>query len=46
MSIADTGDLIGRIVATSFLAVAVMGGVWALAEFIIFLVQSKKWRRK
>jgi len=46
MSAAEIGDLIGRILATAFLAAAVGGGVWALAEFIVFTMQWKRGQKR
>jgi len=46
MSATEIGDLIGRILATAFLAVAVGGGVWAIAEFIVFTMRGKRTKRK
>lgn len=42
----ETADLIGRILATGFLAIAVGGGIWAIAEFLVFLVQTRKHKKK
>ena len=40
------GDLIGRIAATTFLCIACGGGVWAVAEFIIFAIRGEHRKEK
>lgn len=45
MSTTEIGDLIGRILATAFLAIACAGGIWAVAEFLVFLVRSRKHKK-
>ena len=42
MNTVEIGDLVGRILATTFLSVACIGGVWAVAEFVIYMM---RWRR-
>jgi len=44
MSAIEIGDIIGQVLATAFLVVAVGGGIWAVAEFVIFLVRNRKQR--
>jgi hypothetical protein len=39
-------DLVGRIMATIMLSAAAIGGVWALVEFGVFMMQWKRGRRK
>jgi len=44
--ITELGDLIARILATAILAVVIGCMVWYGAEFIIFLIGTKKRKKK
>jgi len=46
MSASEIGDLVGRILAMIFLAVACAGGVWAIVEFIVFNMRWRRGRKK
>ena len=39
-------ELIGRIAATTFLCIACAGGVWAVAEFIVFAIRGERRKEK
>jgi hypothetical protein len=46
MSTAEIADLVARILATAFLAVACGGIVWGIAEFVVVRMQVRKAKKK